>query len=706
MSFKHNFENLHLKIKYDSDSNDVLNDFYIPVLENSVSYMRIAGFFSSSSLAVASRGIFGLVKNGGKMKLITSSFFNKDDIQIIQNYVKTRDEVIAENFYQELSNLDDVLEKDHLRALGWMLAHDLLEIKIVDLLDEENKISSHENQSKTGMFHMKVGLFNDGKNLISFSGSINESATGWLHSIEEIKVFKEWLPGQQEYVYEDLKEFEKFWNNQAKKSKTYDLPNAVKNELIKIAPKNLDELSISYPLQKNSVVQNTIEKVQLRSHQKEAIDAWKNNKFKGILAMATGSGKTITSLFASDLAPKSTITIICAPTVPLITQWEDEIKKFDPKAAIIIAGTSNSNWTELLGPKLAPYRLDSELEKISHRTYVLCTNNTASNLDFINFWNDISSEHIQIIADEVHHLGAEYFQNIFKIKSSRRLGLSATPERQWDNLGNQFVSNYFGKTVYEYDLQQAINDGYLAHYTYHPLFAEMNQEEFQEYHLMTKTISQEMAKHKQKEKKAGTVLPFSKFLIRLLQERAMLKKKTFDKINVFESWCTSISQNQILVFCEDTEQMDELISILNKNGKKYVKYKSDMSTLQKTNSLNYFKDGQIELLLAIRCLDEGLDVPDCSACFIVSSSTSIREFVQRRGRVLRATDSQKVANVYDVIVIPPSDYPSEQEDSAKSMITTEMERVKIMADSADNRLDVIREIGQKLQYYEFHTEKS
>lgn len=701
---KNSFENLNLKIKYDSDSDDVLNDFYIPVLENSVSYMRIAGFFSSSSLTVASRGIFGLIKNGGKLKLITSSFFNKDDIKIIQNHVKTRNEIISENFYKELSNLDDVLEKDHLRALGWMLANDLLEIKIVDLLDEENEISSYENQSKTGMFHMKVGLFNDGKNLISFSGSINESATGWLHSIEEIKVFKEWLSGQQEYVYEDLKEFEKFWNNQAKKSKTYDLPNAVKNELIKIAPKNLDELSISYPTQKPPVLQKEIEKISLRNHQKEAIDAWKNNQFRGILAMATGSGKTITSLFASDLAPKSTITIICAPTVPLIAQWEDEIKKFDSDAAIIIAGTSDSNWHELLGPKLAPYRLESNLENISNRTFVLCTNNTASNLDFINFWNDISSEHIQIIADEVHHLGAKYFQNIFKINSSRRLGLSATPERQWDNSGNQLVSNYFGKTVYEYDLQQAINDGYLAHYTYHPLFAEMNQVEFQEYHNMSKEIGQEMAIHRQKEKKAGMVLPFSKFLVRLLQERAMLKKKTYDKINIFESWCKSITQNQILVFCEDTEQMDELISVLNQTGKKYVKYKSDMSTMQKTDSLNYFKDGQIELLLAIRCLDEGLDVPDCSACLIVSSSTSIREFVQRRGRVLRATNSQKIANVYDIIVIPPSDYPSEQEDSAQSMITTEMERVKIMADSADNRLDVINEIGQKLQYYEFHTE--
>ena len=148
--------------------------------------------------------------------------------------------------------------------------------------------------------------------------------------------------------------------------------------------------------------------------------------------------------------------------------------------------------------------------------------------------------------------------------------------------------------------------------------------------------------------------------------------------------------------------MDDLISVLNQTGKKYAKYKSDMSDSQKIKSLNFFKDAQIELLLAIRCLDEGLDVPDCSACVIVSSSTSIREFVQRRGRVLRATNRLKIAKIFDIIVIPPSDYLPEQEYAAKSMIHSEMERLKIMADCADNKLDVINEIGQKLQYYEFH----
>ena len=702
MSFlNHNFKNLFLKIKYDSDEVDVLKEFYIPVLQNSVSYKRIAGFFSSTSLIVAARGIIEFAKNGGKMQLITSTYFSKNDLEILKNHGKTKEEIISENFQKEFSELDDLLQKDHLKALGWMLKNNLLEIKIVDLINPPD-LNGDGISSKSGMFHMKVGIFDDGNNLLSFSGSINESATGWLHSIEEIKIFKEWLDGQQEYVYADLKEFDKFWNNQAKKSKTFDIPTAIKNQLIKIAPKNLDDLNIKYSDEK--IIPTTpVVKVELREHQKMAIDAWKNNNFHGILAMATGSGKTLTSLFASELAPKSTITIICVPTIPLIQQWESEIKKFDPHSAIIVAGTEKSNWKELLGPKLAPYRLNSDLKHIQNRTYVICTNNTASNTDFVNIWKDIPSNNVQLIADEVHHLGADNFQNIFNIDSSRRLALSATPERQWDDQGNQKIFEYFGKTIFEYDLQQAINDSYLAHYTYHPLFAEMTQDEFQEYYELTKLIGQETAKHKQKEKQSGIKLPLTPYHKRLLEERALIKKKTTDKVNVFEKWCNSISQNQILVFCEDTEQMEDLISVLNQTGKKYAMYKSSMSGTQKIQSLNFFKKSQIELLLAIRCLDEGLDVPDCSSCIIVSSSTSIREFVQRRGRVLRATNKFKIAKIFDIIVIPPPDYLPEQESAANTMVHSEMNRLKIMTDCADNRLDVINEIGLKLQYYEFHS---
>lgn len=634
------------------------------------------------------------------MQLITSVYFNKKDLEILKTNSETKEEIISRNFKRELIELDDLLQKDHLKAMGWMLKNNLLEIKIVNLINNEDNLIPENIINKSGMFHMKVGIFNDGNNLISFSGSINESATGWLHSIEEIKIFKEWLSGQQEYVYEDLKEFDKFWNNKATKSKTFDIPFAIKNELIKIAPKNLDELNISYA-KKPNISTKIVEKKELREHQKMALDAWKNNNFKGILAMATGSGKTITALFASEMAPKSTITIICAPTVPLIQQWESEIKKFDDLALVVIAGTEKSNWKELLGPKLAPYRLESNLDNIKNRTYVLCTNKTASNKNFVNLWEGIQPKNIQLIADEVHHLGAENLQNIFNINSSRRLALSATPERQWDEQGNQVIFNYFTKTIFEYDLQQAINDGYLAHYTYHPLFAEMNQNEFQEYYELTQEMKQEMAIHKQKERKIGRRLPLPVFLKIILEKRALIKKKTADKVNVFETWCDSFKQNQVLLFCEDTEQMNDLIEILNHTGKKYAKYKSDMQDSQKIQSLNFFKEGRIELLLAIRCLDEGLDVPDCSACIIISSSTSVREFVQRRGRVLRATSKLKIAKIFDIIVIPPSNYSLEQEDAAQSMINSEMNRLKIMADCADNRLDVINEINHKLEYDEF-----
>ena len=186
MSFlNHNFKNLFLKIKYDSDEVDVLKEFYIPVLQNSVSYKRIAGFFSSTSLIVAARGIIEFAKNGGKMQLITSTYFSKNDLEILKNHDKTKEEVISENFQKEFSELDDLLQKDHLKALGWMLKNNLLEIKIVDLINSDD-LNGDDVSTKSGMFHMKVGIFDDGDNLLSFSGSINESANGWMHSVEEI----------------------------------------------------------------------------------------------------------------------------------------------------------------------------------------------------------------------------------------------------------------------------------------------------------------------------------------------------------------------------------------------------------------------------------------------------------------------------------------------------------------------------------------
>lgn len=691
--------NLKLKIKYDSDQDNILENFYIPVLEHSVSYKRIAGFFSSTSLSVAARGISGLLKNGGKMQLITSSYLKKNDLEMIKNHVMTKEEVLSKNIMQDIENLLDALQKDHVRALGWMLQNNLLEIKIIDILDSNNNIIDGETLAKNGMFHMKVGIFSDGKDQISFSGSVNESATGWIHSVEEFKVFKSWEKGQQEFVDADILEFEKYWNNFGKRTRTYDLPFAIRNQLIRIAPNNIDELKLD-PIQKSNNIKPhvTEQKFIPRIHQIDAIEAWKSNDYQGILSMATGSGKTITALLAADLASKSVITIVTVPTVPLVNQWESEIRKFDENAAIILAGTSKSNWKELLGPKLAPYRLGADTSNSDRRTFVICTNSTASTTDFIEIWKDIPSDKIQIIADEVHHLGADNLQNIFKINATRRLGLSATPDRQWDDEGNQSVLNYFKKTVYDYDITQAIRDGYLAHYTYHPLFASMNNDEFEQYHSLTKEIGVEFAIHKEKEKKTGTFLPLSPHHKLLLEQRAMIKKKTESKVSVFEQCCRNLKQNQVLVFCEDTEQMDELRQVLSSLSKKYVIYKSDMNDSQKLSALEFFKNGQMELILAIRCLDEGLDVPDCSACIIVSSSTSIREFVQRRGRVLRMTNTSKVANVYDIIVIPPEEISGDRTDTAESMIHSEMKRVEIMADSSDNHIEVINEIRAKLHY--------
>lgn len=677
--------------RYDSDTDNIIEEFYIPLLLNTKVYKRIAGFFSSSSLALASRGIAGLIKNGGKMQLIASSMLSSKDIDAINKGIAKKEEVIRKKFQKEIELLaEDQIKKDHFDALAWMIQNDLLEIKIVDMYDKNHQIMDENLQKKSGIFHMKIGIFEDENDAISFSGSVNESEIGWLHSIEEFKVFKSWEPGQEGFVRDDQQTFEKFWHGLAKRAKTYDLPDAIKQDIIKVAPKNFD---VS-PVKKK----HKEDEVQLWRHQKKAIQLWQENSFHGILSMATGSGKTITAIHAADLAPKHVLTIITVPTIPLTKQWIESIRENDPNCSIIEC-SSLTNWKEELPKKLAIYKLSSpqEITTRKSRTFVITTNATASDEQFISKWDRISEQNVQFIADEVHNLGSEKNQNCFRIKSYRRLGLSATPQRQWDELGTERIIQFFGETIFEYDIQDAINDGFLCHYKYFPKIAFLTDDEFEEFHICTKLINIEIAKLKQKEKETGIVADVPKKLEKLFRNRAKIKKKAVDKIHVFSQLCNYEQGEQILIFCDDTEQMDDLINELNKIGRKYVMYKSQgLTDSQKDASLDHFKNKQTEMMFAIKCLDEGLDIPECAVSFIISSTTSTREFVQRRGRVLRISGKEKIARIYDIVVFPNQINDVDMTDSAISMLRSEIKRIKVMYDASDNKWEIQNDILQQL----------
>ena len=684
--------NLSFKLAYDSDEDDILNDFYIPALAQSTSYLRLAGFFSSTALAIAARGISQFIKNGGAMKLVVGAKLRKQDVEAIQKGTIDKDQFLSEWMIKDLDTIESEFVKDHVRALAFMVANGTLDVKVVIPI----QMSQDAGEDFEGIYHMKVGILSDGVDETSFSGSINESKTGWLHSIEEFKVFCSWKVGQEKYLDSDREMFEKYWTASAKRAIVLDIPTAVKNKLVSMAPVNIDELNLPK--------YNKFEKSKLWKNQTEAIEAWVKNGYRGILAMATGSGKTLAALSASSLADPSVATIILVPTEPILAQWaETEIPKFDPQAEVIACSSSNSQWKTILPFRLARYRLSEGKDNVKNRLYVVSLLNTAAMPAFLKSWEGIPTEKIQIICDEVHHMGAPFFQKCMKIQSFRRMGLSATPDRSWDPIGTEEIKSYFGETIYEYGLKRAIEDGHLCHYQYLPFFASLNQNEFNDFKELTEKINVEIAKdNAPKEKKKEIVFKVTLKLQRLLEERAKIKKKAHDKVRAFGEAIDQIVQRPLIIFCEDEEQLENIRNVLEEKGLSHLRYTSRMTNWQRSKALEMFHRGDPSIMLAIRCLDEGLNVPECEGCIIVASSSSQREFVQRRGRILRGLRG-KIAILNDIIVLPAELREEEDLGVAATLVGQELERVQELMLASDNEWECRSIIRKELAKYNMQT---
>ena len=676
------------KDAYDSDEDDILNDFYIPALSSSVEYMRLAGYFSSTVLAAAARGISGFIRNNGRMRLIVGAKLKKTDVEAITEGIEDRESAVAGMMIEVLDNIESEFVRDHVRALAWMVANGKLEIRVAIPL-MAGRISGG-----IGTYHLKVGILtdqDDPPNTISFSGSVNESEMGWRYNIEEFKVFRSWIEEQNVYLKADLAKFEKYWNGNVKRAMVIDIPTAARKKLIEFAPETFDDLI----LEKHYSSTNK----KLWKHQSEAIKSWVDNNYKGIFAMATGTGKTLAALSASGLPGPGMITVILVPTIPLLEQWaKKDIPSYDKNADIVVCGSTHE-WKSILPLKLADVRKQKENYTPECRLYVVATMRTASSKGFLLAWGGISPNNVQLICDEVHHLGAPTYQDCTKIPSTRRLGLSATPDRDWDEEGTQKTIDYIGKTVSTYPIEEAILDGHLSRFNYYPHFAFLQKDEWEEYEEKTYEIGREAARINAKAKTPLEDQPVAyktSKLEKLLRERAMIQKKAKDKIRVVQEIIPIIQTFPIIIFCEDHEQLDGIKHILKSGGHRFLLYYSSqpgkkMSALQREKTLEQFQKGDSDFLLAMRCLDEGLDVPKCQGCVIVASANSTRQFIQRRGRILRGFKG-KTAFLHDIIVLPPKEIKG-RGSAAEVLIKHECTRMCNLVRAAENEWtarDIIR----------------
>lgn len=682
------YKNLNIEKHYETTGNrkQLLEEFYIPFLSETLEYKRIAGFFSSSSLIIASKGIEELIKNNGKMRLLISPKLSQQDYDVIK--IRNNEKLSSTLSIFDEFNTESFPKNDNLEALAWMLKNDRLEIKIV--------VDKFSNES---MFHEKIGIGIDAEgNQISFSGSINETAQAWLSNIEEFKTFKSWEPEQLEYLLIDLKKFNAYWNNEKQDiAYVYDLPDSIKNKIVNISPRDIVDLSIMKKYEKESVQQEN--KLSLFLHQEEAVKMWEANNNKLLMEMATGTGKTRTAIGCfmtlKDKLDKFLV-IVATPQNTLSRQWKDDIEE-DLKIEFersIIADGSNYKWKKEFEELLLDIKSGMLKDGIAYTSHALSCSN-----DFTNIIKQYGYYiNILFICDEVHGIASDIQRQALLDIYKYRIGLSATPERMFDEEGTSLIKSYFGDKSYEFTIKDAINTinpltgkPFLNKFYYHPIFVYLTSDELSEYRNYSKKIASIMFQE-----------DYDKSILeRLNNNRANILKNAEGKLNEVEAIVDNLNKcgyiRDTIIFTTD-KQIQSVLNMLGKKGIVRSKITDNESTskiigihgnTEREENIDQFRKGNIQVLVGMKCLDEGIDIKNARIAILMASSINPREYVQRVGRVIRVASNKPESIIYDLVVTT-----SQDDKSNNKILEKEAKRTKLIAYNSIN-YDEVKKIFLK-----------
>ena len=674
------YNNLKIEKCYETSEqkNELLEKFYLPFLSETIQYYRIAGFFSSSSLIVASKGIEKLINNNGKMKLLISPRLSEQDYEIIKNNsfeLLNTSLSIFDNI-----NIEDFPNNNNLEALAWMLKNGKLEIKIV--------IDKNFGNS---MFHQKIGIGTDNEgNMISFSGSINETAQAWLNNIEEFKTFKSWEPEQMEYLLSDLRKFNAYWNNEKPElAYAFDIPESIKNKIISISPQDVNDLLImkKYEYKK----EENINKIPLFNHQEKAIEKWKENNYRLLMEMATGTGKTraaIGCFLELKDKLKNFLVVVSTPQNTLSRQWKEEINNLNIKFdySNIIDG-SNPNWKH----HLEELMLDLNC-KIYDSAIIFTTHKTSSNINFLEIINNNKrNTKILFICDEVHAIASDQQKNALLDIYDYRIGLSATPERMFDDDGTGLIKKYFGEKSFEFTIKDALttinpltNKPFLNQFYYYPRFIYLNDEELKKYNECSKTIAYLM----------NEKVPDLNKISQINIKRANITKNAEEKYNMVDAIINELNKEEnikdTIVFVTD-KQVEPVLNMLSEKHITRSKITEDESTsktvgingnTERAENISQFRKGAIQVLVGIKCLDEGIDIVNARIAILMASSINPRQYIQRVGRVIRPAENKNYSEIYDIIV------KTDSGSKADKILEKEAKRSMQIASNAINYDDV------------------
>lgn len=665
---------LTLRTSYHKGQDDIAAEFYLPCMERASEYDRAVGYFRSSVFVIAWPALRDFVLREGRIRILCSQVLGAEDIDALEaGYAARTDEVIKNRLLEEVRSLlrDDSL-RSPARILAALVARGTINLQIAILRDDDLR------GARGRIFHDKLGIFRDASgNTVMFKGSMNETWTGLAAggNLESVDVAASWMGARdlERSRYEEAY-FADLWNNVYPTLSVRPFPLVAREELESAADPDWEK-SLAALLDKGGSKGGTpsTEGRTLHPHQAAGLASWRANNRCGILEFATGSGKTFTAVTAirEAIRDRQEVALVVVPDKVLFEQWRTELEEAtrDLGTSLLRAGAGNVRWRD----KLRLWTEPGEKARI-----VLATVQTAASEEFRS--GLASGPHLFLVADEVHRLGSPRNSNLMDDRLfGPRLGLSATPERAGDPTGTGLLVSFFrGILEPRYKLADAVRDGVLCRYFYRPHTVQLSPEEMEKWLLDSAEIARMRGRIFSGDQTPGLQDRLQQLYIR----RARVVKHAAAKVPLAASVLrTEYAEGQRwIVYCEDLAQLNAVHASLSRANIESIPFHSQMEG-DRGETLRWFAQ-RGGVIVAIKCLDEGVDVPSVTHALILASSKNPREFIQRRGRVLRTSPGKALAYVHDAIVTPPKQETTDREPDPITM--GELARAVEFAEHADN----------------------
>jgi superfamily II DNA or RNA helicase len=699
------------------------------------------GFFSSSAICTLSDGFALFLFNGGTMRLIINNILSAQDKEAI--IAGVQDNSATPFDLSNIENLRNILSEKNchfFECLSWLITNKRIEIQII------------APKNCLGIAHTKSGIFSDGQNTVSFNGSCNFTGTALLDNIESIDVSCNWDGGINKAKVENtISLFEKTFSKQDD-TVLYVEPAEIITDIEKtFGNKSIEDLleqeaciflteirpTIKRAREKaKRKIAEEIDKQQkeqskpkfpylsgARKYQQTAFENWKNNKQQGLFAMATGTGKTITSLnclLQQYFETGSYNAVILVPTMSLVEQWQKECRKFNFTENIIKVYSAN-NWQAQLARLETLKLLNSNFSFV-----IIATYSSFLTKKFQNQFKQLPQNTL-LIADEAHNMGSpSILKKMKSIHLTKRIGLSATPERQYQEEINNTIREFFGEKpnvdyTFSYTMEDAIKKEpkALCSYRYYPQIVKLTDSEFKEYVDFTRRIVA-MRPTNEDEKEIFN---------RLCIARQRIIHKAKNKLDVFKSilheefkkrgnlkytliYVPEGLANEDTMFdasktdiLQETEADRNLLNLYTRTINEEIDGITVRQFIGGTNSedrkiiLENFANGDLQVITSMKCLDEGIDVPRAELAIFCASTGNPRQFIQRRGRVLRLSKDKDEAVIYDLIVVPDASGEEALFNTERNEVEKELRRIRDFAEMSENKYYTRQILQETLTYY-------